>query len=279
MTARRSSAPAAVASVPGSGCCRDAGSICSTPRRSISRSPISPMGWRASRAGTARPAARIFSRLPSIRCWSRPCCASRCRASITRFRLAALLHDAPEYVIGDMISPFKAVLGGDYKAVEKRLLSAIHIRFGLPPVLADEITRQIKAADNGAAYLEATRLAGFARGRGQTPVRPRSRIARGHRARLSDAMDRRQGREAVPRAIQGRVPGIIRDQWPIPVTVPARDGHDDAARSLIEILLRAIKPTSSQQITSPRTGAPASMRNSAWMIFDCRPEDASNCST
>jgi 5'-deoxynucleotidase YfbR-like HD superfamily hydrolase len=78
-----------------------------------------------------------------------------------RFRLAALLHDAPEYVIGDMISPFKAVLGGDYKVVEKRLLSAIHIRFGLPPVLADEIIRQIKAADRGAAYLEATHLAGF----------------------------------------------------------------------------------------------------------------------
>ena len=62
-----------------------------------------------------------------------------------RFRLAALLHDAPEYVIGDMISPFKAVLGGDYKVVEKRLLAAIHIRFGLPPVLADEITK----ADQG----------------------------------------------------------------------------------------------------------------------------------
>ncbi|MBR0758613.1 HD family hydrolase [Bradyrhizobium jicamae] len=77
------------------------------------------------------------------------------------FRLAALLHDAPEYVIGDMISPFKAVLGGDYKVVEKRLLSAIHIRFGLPPVLADEITQQIKAADRGAAFLEATHLAGF----------------------------------------------------------------------------------------------------------------------
>jgi len=77
-------------------------------------------------------------------------------------RLAALLHDAPEYVIGDMISPFKAVLGGDYKAVEKRLLAAIHIRFGLPPVLAEDITRQIKAADRGAAYLEATGLAGFA---------------------------------------------------------------------------------------------------------------------
>ena len=79
------------------------------------------------------------------------------------FRLAALLHDAPEYVIGDMISPFKPVLGGDYKAVEKRLLSAIHIRFGLPPVLAPEIVRQIKDADRGAAYLEATELAGFAR--------------------------------------------------------------------------------------------------------------------
>jgi 5'-deoxynucleotidase YfbR-like HD superfamily hydrolase len=79
-----------------------------------------------------------------------------------RVRLAALLHDAPEYVIGDMISPFKAVLGGDYKAVEKRLLAAIHIRFGLPPVLADEIAQQIKEADRGAAYLEATELAGFA---------------------------------------------------------------------------------------------------------------------
>jgi 5'-deoxynucleotidase YfbR-like HD superfamily hydrolase len=84
------------------------------------------------------------------------------RADVT-FRLAALLHDAPEYVIGDMISPFKAVLGGDYKAVEKRLLAAIHIRFGLPPALAPEIVRQIKEADKGAAYLEATELAGFAR--------------------------------------------------------------------------------------------------------------------
>ena len=79
-----------------------------------------------------------------------------------RWRLAALLHDASEYVIGDMISPFKAVLGGNYKTVEKRLLSAIHIRFGLPPALANEITQQIKAADRGAAYLEATQLAGFA---------------------------------------------------------------------------------------------------------------------
>lgn len=78
-----------------------------------------------------------------------------------RLRLAALLHDAPEYVIGDMISPFKVVLGDAYKSVEKRLLGAIHIRFGLPAVLAPEIERKIKAADRGAAFLEATVLAGF----------------------------------------------------------------------------------------------------------------------
>ncbi|HEY0328109.1 MAG TPA: HD family hydrolase [Rhodopseudomonas sp.] len=78
-----------------------------------------------------------------------------------RLRLAALLHDAPEYVVGDMISPFKAVIGGSYKAVEHRLLAAIHIRFGLPAKLDDALERQIKAADIGAAYLEATTLAGF----------------------------------------------------------------------------------------------------------------------
>jgi 5'-deoxynucleotidase YfbR-like HD superfamily hydrolase len=79
-----------------------------------------------------------------------------------RWRLAALLHDAPEYVIGDMISPFKAVIGDAYKVVEQRLLVAIHVRFGLPPELPAAITAHIKAADQAAAYLEATRLAGFA---------------------------------------------------------------------------------------------------------------------
>src|SRR6185312_8824970 len=70
----------------------------------------------------------------------------------TRVSLTILLHDAPEYVIGDMISPFKAVIGGDYKSVERRLLAAVHLRFGLPAVLADEITQAIKAADRGAAF-------------------------------------------------------------------------------------------------------------------------------
>src|SRR6195952_70087 len=54
-------------------------------------------------------------------------------------RLAALLHDAPEYVIGDMISPFKAVIGGSYKVVELRLLAAIHMRIGLQPVPGEGI--------------------------------------------------------------------------------------------------------------------------------------------
>ena len=76
-------------------------------------------------------------------------------------RLGVLLHDAPEYVIGDMISPFKAVIGDAYKAVEARLLAAIHLRFGLPAALPAELVALIKASDRSAAFLEATRLAGF----------------------------------------------------------------------------------------------------------------------
>ena len=77
-------------------------------------------------------------------------------------RLTALLHDAPEYVIGDMISPFKAAIGGDYKRIEERLKRAIHIRFGLAAEPLDDLNRSIKIADRASAYLEATALAGFA---------------------------------------------------------------------------------------------------------------------
>jgi uncharacterized protein len=77
-------------------------------------------------------------------------------------RLAALLHDAPEYVIGDMISPFKAAVGGDYRQVEQRLLGAVFIRFGLPAQMAPDLAKAIKSADREAAYFEATELAGFA---------------------------------------------------------------------------------------------------------------------
>ena len=76
-------------------------------------------------------------------------------------RLSALLHDAPEYVIGDMISPFKAALGYDYKGFEIRLMAAIHIRFGLPPQSPARLESSIKKTDRIAAYLEATQLAGF----------------------------------------------------------------------------------------------------------------------
>lgn len=78
-----------------------------------------------------------------------------------RWRLAALLHDAPEYVIGDLISPFKTAIGLDYKAFEKRLLGAIHVRFGLPAELPAEVVLAIKEADRIAAFFEATVLAGF----------------------------------------------------------------------------------------------------------------------
>ncbi|MDT8344466.1 MAG: HD family hydrolase [Thermohalobaculum sp.] len=76
-------------------------------------------------------------------------------------RLAALLHDAPEYVIGDMISPFKAALGLDYRAFEHRLMAAVHIRFGLAPTTPEALEKQIKRADRLAAWFEATQLAGF----------------------------------------------------------------------------------------------------------------------
>ena len=77
--------------------------------------------------------------------------------------MMALLHDAPEYVIGDMISPFKAVVGGGYKTVEKRLEAAVHLRFGLPAETPRTLKDKIKKADRVAAFFEATELAGFSR--------------------------------------------------------------------------------------------------------------------
>jgi 5'-deoxynucleotidase YfbR-like HD superfamily hydrolase len=76
-------------------------------------------------------------------------------------RLIALLHDAPEYVMGDIISPLKAAMGGQYKDLEERLLSAIHLRFSLPARATAALTKQIKRADKEAAYFEAVHLAGF----------------------------------------------------------------------------------------------------------------------
>lgn len=79
----------------------------------------------------------------------------------TKWRLAALLHDAPEYVIGDMISPVKAAVGPEYGTLDDRLSAAIHIRFGLPAQLPVSVKKAIKRADKVSAWLEATQIAGF----------------------------------------------------------------------------------------------------------------------
>jgi len=78
-----------------------------------------------------------------------------------RWRLACLLHDAPEYVIGDMITPFKSILSPEYKEIEKRLEMAVHIRFGLPGTLPEKVHKAIKRADKLAAFIEAVQIAGF----------------------------------------------------------------------------------------------------------------------
>lgn len=79
----------------------------------------------------------------------------------SQWRLAALLHDAAEYVIGDMISPFKAQLGGEYTAVEQRVQQAVHLRFGLPAEIPDTVKNTVRQCDRASAYFEATQLAGF----------------------------------------------------------------------------------------------------------------------
>jgi 5'-deoxynucleotidase YfbR-like HD superfamily hydrolase len=83
-------------------------------------------------------------------------------------RLAMLLHDAPEYVVGDIISPFKAVLGTGYKDVENRILAAIHLRFSLSAAPSKGLLKLMKSADRAAAFLEATHLAGFAAAEAET---------------------------------------------------------------------------------------------------------------
>ncbi len=100
-------------------------------------------------------------------------------------QLQALLHDAPEYVMGDIISPFKAAMGGNYKDVENRLLSAVYLRFSLPATMPAAISKLVKRADQEAAFFEATHLAGF------DPVEARKLFgAPGQAAFDVDAFDR-----------------------------------------------------------------------------------------
>ena len=88
-------------------------------------------------------------------------CTSLCPDWPVKWRIAALLHDAPEYVIGDMISPFKAAIGDVYKRIESNLQVAIHLRFGLPATTPQTVSRIIKQADRASAYFEAVQIAGF----------------------------------------------------------------------------------------------------------------------
>ena len=111
-----------------------------------------------------------------------------------RWRLAALLHDGPEYVIGDLISPFKAVVGGEYKALEARLMGAIHRRAGLPETLPRTAGQAIKRADRTAAWFEATQLAGFAEEEAARYF-PRPRFRREIAIRL-DPLPPREARDA-----------------------------------------------------------------------------------
>ncbi|MGS4945250.1 HD family hydrolase [Meridianimarinicoccus sp. RP-17] len=109
-----------------------------------------------------------------------------------KWRLAALLHDAPEYVIGDMISPVKSAVGPGYGAMEARLSAAIHLRFGLPAVLPDTVKRQIKRADRVSAWLEATRIAGFSEAEAAKFFRPPPPdLIRGLDVRLRPPVDTR----------------------------------------------------------------------------------------
>ena len=128
------------------------------------------------------------------------------RAKVPRLdrsaRLVVLLHDAPEYVVGDMISPFKAVIGDSYKAVEKRLLAAIHLRFGLPP----KCRRKPAQPDQGGRPQRGLPRGDPARRlrnqRGpQVLRRPDAPFERAG-ARLSHAMAGRDRREAVPRTVR-----------------------------------------------------------------------------
>lgn len=83
------------------------------------------------------------------------------KKSEKKWCLAALLHDAPEYVIGDMISPVKSTIGIGYQSLENRLTAAINLRFGLPTKIPDNIKKQIKKADKISAWIEAIQIAGF----------------------------------------------------------------------------------------------------------------------
>ena len=110
-----------------------------------------------------------------------------------RWRLAALLHDAPEYVIGDMISPVKSALGREYGEMDQRISAAVHRRFGLPVQIPAPVKRDIKSADRISAWIEAVHIAGFTRPEANRLFRlPKSADADGYSIRLRPPLETRQ---------------------------------------------------------------------------------------
>ena len=102
-----------------------------------------------------------------------------------KWRLAALLHDAPEYVIGDMISPVKAAVGPGYGELDLRLTAAVHLRFGLPAALPVVVKKAIKVADRVSAWLEAVQIAGFTENEADKLFgRPETAVLRGLEIKL-----------------------------------------------------------------------------------------------
>lgn len=127
-------------------------------------------------------------------------------AGPARWRLAALLHDAPEYVIGDMISPVKSAVGPGYGALDQRLTAAVHLRFGLPAEIPVQIKRLIKRADRISAWLEATTIAGFSQPEADRLFgKPDPKLAKGLAIRLRHPIEARNDFTARHRVLLGEM--------------------------------------------------------------------------
>ena len=127
---------------------------------------------------------------------------------LAKWRLAALLHDAPEYVIGDMISPVKSAVGPGYGALDERLTAAVHLRFGLPAMLPAPVKKAIKLADKVSAWLEAVQIAGFSRDEADKFFgKPDPALVRGLKIRLRPPIEVRAEYTARHQALLGAMAG------------------------------------------------------------------------
>jgi hypothetical protein len=117
-----------------------------------------------------------------------------------RIRLAAMLHDAPEYVIGDMISPFKAVIGARrsslspagwdrahplvvhcYAGVSRSTASAFIAACALAPHRDEAaIAQAIRQAADGRPGRAAKSAHRFRRGDVPVPIREQRHSCRDH---------------------------------------------------------------------------------------------------